>query len=298
MTLKQHATKCFVFDNSRLAIKNLAFFLCHLTSSASELRSVANYEVQKSGLSIRELEHRLENNFFARNLHSQSAQAILQKHQTAWKNTFANRTKRPWHQPKDGHFPVTWEQTVSNSSAENSVHPFSSRDRVRERTHRAANNSSLNSAKPGKLNSCQAFGQISHSLETVYSKPVQGVKDQVQLDSNKALAIDLSVSKFATFGDGGKSSTSTEGTWHRNWGLGTRKLMGQGPFLIKGPFLINRRFPGARTGSSVRIELHRRFRTRSLKEGRELLHRKDIGMIVVIGHDQGISSIDVGKENN
>ena len=98
MRLKQYLTKCFVLDFSRKTEKKLQIIFGHLTYSASKLWNVANYEVDKNGVFIYELEHKLKDNFFARNLHSQSVQAVLQKLQVAWKNTFDKHTKRPRYQ--------------------------------------------------------------------------------------------------------------------------------------------------------------------------------------------------------
>ncbi|WP_139120947.1 hypothetical protein [Fervidobacterium thailandense] len=75
--MKEYITKSFVFDLSRKTPKKLAITFGHLTYSASKLRNVANYEIEKNGVSIYELEHKLKDNFFARNLHSQSAQVVL-----------------------------------------------------------------------------------------------------------------------------------------------------------------------------------------------------------------------------
>ena len=110
MRLKQYLTKCFVLDLSRKTDKNLAIIFGHLTYSASKLWNVANHEVIENGTSIYELKQKLKDNFFSRNLHSQSAQAVIEKLQIAWKNTFDKHTKRPRYQPKDGHFPVIWKE--------------------------------------------------------------------------------------------------------------------------------------------------------------------------------------------
>ncbi|ODN30591.1 hypothetical protein A4H02_04970 [Fervidobacterium thailandense] len=110
MSTPIRVTKSFAFDLSRKTHKKLAIIFGHLTYPASKLWNVANYEVETNGVSIYELEHKLKDNFFACNLHSQSAQAVLQKLQVAWKNTFNKHTKRPRYQPKDGHFPVTWKE--------------------------------------------------------------------------------------------------------------------------------------------------------------------------------------------
>ncbi|WP_372590039.1 hypothetical protein U0O82_06830 [Fervidobacterium thailandense] len=75
--MPEFVTKCFVLDLSSKTDKKLAIIFGHLTYSASKLWNVANYVVEKNGVSIYELEHKLKDNFFARNLHSQSAQVVL-----------------------------------------------------------------------------------------------------------------------------------------------------------------------------------------------------------------------------
>jgi len=84
--------------------------LNHLTYSASKLWNVANYEIIQGNIKLSELEKRLKDNFWYKNLHSQSAQAVLQKLKVAWQNFFKQHTKRPRFQPKDGHFPVKWKK--------------------------------------------------------------------------------------------------------------------------------------------------------------------------------------------
>jgi putative transposase len=72
-----------------------------------------------------------KNNFFARNLHSQTAQAVMQKLKAAWQGYFAllaryredkkharangqpfgqSLPKPPGYQPKDGHLAVKWKR--------------------------------------------------------------------------------------------------------------------------------------------------------------------------------------------
>jgi len=75
--LGQYLTKCFVVELSRKTDRKLAIIFGYLTYSASKLWNVANCEVIENGVSIYELEHKLKDNFFARNLHSQSARAVI-----------------------------------------------------------------------------------------------------------------------------------------------------------------------------------------------------------------------------
>ena len=84
--------------------------LNHLTYSSSKLWNVANYQVMQGNIKINELEKKLKTNFWYKNLHSQSAQAVLQKLKIAWLNYFKQHTKRPRFQPKNGHYTVKWKK--------------------------------------------------------------------------------------------------------------------------------------------------------------------------------------------
>ena len=65
---------------------------------------MANYQIIQGNVKLSELEKKLKDNFWYKNLHSQSAQAVLQKLKIAWINFFKQHTKRPRFQPKDGIF--------------------------------------------------------------------------------------------------------------------------------------------------------------------------------------------------
>jgi putative transposase len=91
-------------NNEQLTIIN------HLTYSASKLWNVSNYEVIQRNIKPNKIEVQMKNNFWFKNLHSQSAQAVCQKLQIAWQNFFKQHTKRPRFQPKDGYFPVKWKK--------------------------------------------------------------------------------------------------------------------------------------------------------------------------------------------
>ncbi|WP_288046383.1 transposase [Methanothermococcus sp.] len=82
----------------------------HLTYSASKLWNVSNYEVIQRDINPNKIDTQMKNNFWFKNLHSQSAQAVCQKLTIAWNNFFKQHTKRPRYQPKDGHYPVKWKK--------------------------------------------------------------------------------------------------------------------------------------------------------------------------------------------
>ncbi|ADC69708.1 transposase, IS605 OrfB family [Methanocaldococcus sp. FS406-22] len=103
-------TRVLTINLTRKLTKEQWIILNHLTYSASKLWNVANYQIIQGNVKLSELEKKLKDNFWYKNLHSQSAQAVLQKLKIAWINFFKQHAKRPRFQPKDGHFPVKWKK--------------------------------------------------------------------------------------------------------------------------------------------------------------------------------------------
>nr|WP_198003833.1 RNA-guided endonuclease TnpB family protein [Methanocaldococcus sp. FS406-22] len=107
---KLEVTRVLTINLTRKLTKEQWIILNHLTYSASKLWNVANYQIIQGNVKLSELEKKLKDNFWYKNLHSQSAQAVLQKLKIAWINFFKQHAKRPRFQPKDGHFPVKWKK--------------------------------------------------------------------------------------------------------------------------------------------------------------------------------------------
>ncbi|CAB3289947.1 transposase [Methanocaldococcus lauensis] len=103
-------TRVLTINLTRKLTDEQWIILNHLTYSSSKLWNVANYQVMQGNIKINELEKKLKTNFWYKNLHSQSAQAVLQKLKIAWLNYFKQHTKRPRFQPKNGHYPVKWKK--------------------------------------------------------------------------------------------------------------------------------------------------------------------------------------------
>ena len=103
-----------VFDLSRKLSIEQKVILGHLTYSASKLWNVANYAFREEKVPLKELCKQLKSHFWYKNLHSQSAQAVIQKLEAAWHGYFkksqAPDKRPPGYQPKDGHFPVRWKK--------------------------------------------------------------------------------------------------------------------------------------------------------------------------------------------
>lgn len=305
--MSEFVTKCFVLDLTRKTTKQLQIIFGHLTYSASKLWNVANYEVDKNGVPIYELEHKLKDNFFARNLHSQSAQAVIQKLQVAWKNTFDKHTKRPRYRPKDGHFTVIWKAnglkivgkklrlSLSKQTREylKSAHEIESEYIWIE----LPKTLSLNFVKiqQVELVPYQAFGHVSYSLRIIYRETISDFKGQTQLDKHKILAIDLGVSNFATCTDGTTS------------------------FIIDGKILLSKlRLMNKKTAKLKAIldrqklktskRLHKLYRYKQNyindfvhKASKKIVNyclENSIGVIVVGKLNHGIANIDIGKQNN
>ncbi len=85
--------------------------LDHLTYSAAKLWNTANYALKQQQTDLRSLKATFKTTFWYKNLHSQSAQAVLEKLTVAWSNYLRKKTeKSPRFQPKNGHFPVKWKR--------------------------------------------------------------------------------------------------------------------------------------------------------------------------------------------
>jgi len=103
-----------IVDLTRKLSESQKIVLGHLTYSASKLWNTANYAFREENIPLKELKSHLKDSFWYKNLHSQSAQAVIEKLQSAWKG-YLNRGKGadnrpPGYQPKDGHFPVKWKK--------------------------------------------------------------------------------------------------------------------------------------------------------------------------------------------
>ena len=104
-------TRVLTIDITRKLSKEQQIVIRHLSYSAAKLWNIANHTFKNQETDLYHLKHYLKDNFWYKNLHSQSAQTVIEKLQIAWRNYFKSHTKNPpGFQPKDGHFPVRWKR--------------------------------------------------------------------------------------------------------------------------------------------------------------------------------------------
>ncbi|AVX29894.1 putative transposase [Carboxydocella thermautotrophica] len=176
----------------------------HLTYSASKLWNVANYEVAKNNLKPNKLKSNLKNNFWYKNLHSQSAQAVLEKLQIAWENCYKKHTKRPRFQPKDGHFPVRWKkQGIQVQDGKIRLSLSKQTKEYLKTAHSIESdylwislpkNLSLNNVQEVEIKPHTIYGHTTYVMHVVYRKTLQDKTTQ----GNGVMAVDLGVGNLAT----------------------------------------------------------------------------------------------------
>lgn len=184
--------------------KEQSIVLGHLTYSASKLWNIANYKVANKQAKLNRLKQTLKQDFWYKNLHSQSAQAVLEKLQIAWKNCYKKYTKRPRYQPKDGHFPVKWKRQgfiVENNRLRLSLSK-QTKTYLKGKYSIESNylwidlpkNLSLSRVQEIEIKPHRIYGHTVYVMHIIYKKDITPVK----LDSNKTMAIDLGVANLAT----------------------------------------------------------------------------------------------------
>jgi len=167
---------------------------------------VANYQIIQGNIKLSELEKKLKDNFWYKNLHSQSAQAVLQKLKIAWINFFKQHTKRPRFQSKDGHFPVKWKKDgfrIIDNMLRLSLSK-QTRQYLKEKYGIESKYLWVGLPKALPLDAMQVkeveivphdiYGQRFYALHLIYKKEVNPV---IQSD-DKVMAIDLGVRNLAT----------------------------------------------------------------------------------------------------
>jgi putative transposase len=218
---KLEVTRVLTINLTRKLTNEQWIILNHLTYSASKLWNIANYQIMQGIIKITELEKKLKTNFWYKNLHSQSAQAVLQKLKIAWLNYFKLHTKRPKYQPKDGHYPVKWKkdgfkiignklrlslskQTKNYLKEKHGIESKFLWVEFRQNSKNFATRSEATMPKTLPLDAMQVkeveivphdiYGQRFYVLHLIYKKEVKPKKPKKE----KVMTIDLGVRNLAT----------------------------------------------------------------------------------------------------
>ncbi len=202
----------------QLALSNeQKIILNHLTYSASKLWNVANYNIINGSLKPKELKAKLKDTFWYKNLHSQSAQAVLEKLQIAWRNCYKKYTKRPRFQPKDGHFPVRWKKQGFKIEGNRVKLSLSKQTKDYLKTAHSIEsdylwislpkNLSLKDVQEIEIKPHRLYGHTTYVMHVVYKKSIE-VKNT---NRENIMAIDLGIRNLATVVTTNKTATIYDG---------------------------------------------------------------------------------------
>ena len=299
---KIESTRVVVFQFSHCSRKH-RIILGHLTHSASKLWNVANYAVQNREISVNQLEKRLKDNFWYKNLHSQSAQAVLQKLQMAWKNFFDGHTKKPKYQPKNGHIPVRWKKNgikIINNKIRLSLSK-QTKQYLKEKYSIESKylwidlpkNLSLNTVQEIEIVPKTSYGHTTYFVHIVYKKDIP----EVEPADKKVMGIDPGVKNLAAI------------------------VIEENPetFIIDGSYLISRLRLLAKEKARIQSVISKQgYKTSHkvhnliIKEKNfvkdyihkvsryivKLARRNEVSKIVIGGMSNGITDMDIGHKNN
>lgn len=299
---KIESTRVVVFQFSHCSREH-RIVLGHLTYSASKLWNVANYAVQNREISVNQLEKRLKDNFWYKNLHSQSAQAVLQKLQMAWKNFFDGHTKKPKYQPKNGHIPVRWKKNgikIINNKIRLSLSK-QTKQYLKEKYSIESKylwidlpkNLSLNTVQEIEIVPKTSYGHTTYFVHIVYKKDIP----EVEPADKKVMGIDPGVKNLAAI------------------------VIEENPetFIIDGSYLISRLRLLAKEKARIQSVISKQgYKTSHkvhnliIKEKNsvkdyihkvsryivKLARQNEVGKIVIGGMSNGITDMDIGHKNN
>lgn len=282
--------------------KEQKIILRHLTYSASKLWNVANYNIKQGNIKLKELKSTLKENFWYKNLHSQSAQAVLEKLQIAWENCYKKHTKEPRFQPKDGHFPVRWKKqgfAIIDNKLRLSLSK-QTKTYLKGKYSIESNylwidlpkNLSLGRVQEIEIKPHRIYGHTIYIMHIIYKKDVTPLK----LDSNKIMAIDLGVANLATC-----------------VAENIKPTIYDGKILISKLRLYNKK--KSKLQSAVKLSgctTSKKLFNLIIKERnyvKDYIHKvsalivrqakqNNIGSIIIGAMSDGISSMDIGSKNN
>ena len=198
------AIRVLTIDITRKLSREQQIIIGHLSYSAAKLWNVANYVVKEHQINPFKLKQELRDNFWYKNLHSQSAQAVLEKLQIAWENYFKSHTKTPpGFQPKNGHFPVRWKKNGIKIVGSKLRLSLSKQTRKYLKGEHGIGSrylwlglpkiSALGAMQEVEIVPKKIYGHWRYFLHIIYRKEIPGCQAGF-----KAMAIDLGVSNLAT----------------------------------------------------------------------------------------------------
>ncbi|WP_026485634.1 RNA-guided endonuclease InsQ/TnpB family protein [Caldanaerobius polysaccharolyticus] len=294
--------RVIVFQLSHCNIEH-RIILGHLTYAASKLWNVANYAIQNREVLVNQLEKCLKDNFWYKNLHSQSAQAVLQKLQIAWKNFFDGYTKKPKYQPKNRHIPVKWKKDGFKIMKNKIRLSLSSQTKkyLKEKYSIESNYLWIDLPKNLLLNTVQEveivpkilYGHTTYFVHIIYKKEIPEIK----LERDKLMGIDFGVKNLASIVI--EENTET--------------------FIIDGSYLISRLRLLSKEKAKIQSVISKqgyktsqKFHNLIIKENNfikdyihkvsrhivELAKEKGVSKIVIGGMSDGITNMDIGHKNN
>lgn len=294
-------TRVITFDITRNLTKHNSIILGHLTYSASKLWNVANYAFKKQSVKLYDLKSSLKDNFWYRNLHSQSSQAVIEKVQIAWKNYFGKHTKPPRFQPKDGHLTIKWKKNgirVVNNSLRLSLSKQTkqyllSKYRIESKYLWIGlpKNLSLDSIQEVEIVPHHSYGYTTYIVHVIHKK----ILEIPDTDKDNILAIDLGVKNLAVATDGNEAKI-----------FDGRYLLSQFRKFVKSRYRIQS------TLSKQKCKVSRKMHNLVVKERnftKDYTHKVsraivnyalELGISEIVFGDisNNVSNINIGKNNN
>lgn len=282
--------------------KEQQIIIGHLTYSASKLWNVANYNIKQKTLKLKELKSVLKEDFWYKNLHSQSAQAVLEKLQIAWENCYKKHTKAPRFQPKDGHYPVRWKKQgiqISNDKIRLSLSKQTKQ--YLKGMHSIESdylwislpkNLSLSRVQEVEIKPHRIYGHTVYVMHIVYKKSIEVKKT----NQDNIMAVDLGIRNLATVVTTRKTSTIYDG----------RELISRLRLFSKHKAKLQSAVK--KSGQTTSKKLHYLI-VKERNYVKDYIHKmstfitrqalnEDVKTIVIGDLSKGIVNIDIGKQNN
>lgn len=282
--------------------KEQQIILGHLTYSASKLWNVANYNIKQGILKLKDLKSVLKEDFWYKNLHSQSAQAVLEKLQTAWENCYKKHTKEPRFQPKDGHYPVIWKKQgiqIGNGKVRLSLSK-QTKQYLKEKYSIESDylwislpkNLSLSGVQEIVIKPHRIYGHTVYVMHIIYRKSIE----PENTTQENIMAIDLGIRNLATVVTTKKIATIYDG----------RELISRLRLFSKNKGKLQSTVKKSRHTTSKKLHY---LTIKERNYVKDYIHKvstfivkqaiKEKVKTILIGElNKGITNIDIGKQNN